>query len=97
MLREENRDPSNIQVTVTQLEEGEELCLHGVFLKIPAEQCVSSRTSLASSSEVSDELPYSLALQRNDNFHFEGDCLEHVYTWLNGTCARIGEDPKRVV
>ena len=37
-LREENRDPSNIQVTVSQSGEAEELCLqdvNGVFLRIP--------------------------------------------------------------
>jgi len=45
---EENRNRTDIHVIVIQLEKGEELLLKnvdGMFLKIPAENYVSSRTS----------------------------------------------------
>ena len=59
-----------------------------MFLNIPTEQCASSRTSPALSSEVSNELHYSLALQGNDNFCFEENCLEHVLTSMEQELVR---------
>ena len=70
-LREDNRNPTDIQVMVTQSEKGEELLLRnvdGVFLKIPVEYCVSSRTSPTPSSQVSDDQIDFLALQGDDTF-----------------------------
>jgi len=55
--------------------------MDGVLLKIQAGQCASSRTSPAPSSEVSNELHDSVALQGNDNFCFEENFLEHVAQW----------------
>ena len=52
-FREENSNPNDIQVIVTQSEKGEELLLQdvdGVFLKIPAKNCASSRMSPTPSS-----------------------------------------------
>ena len=46
-LHENNHDPSNTQVVITQSEEGEELSLQdldGVFRRIPASECASPRT-----------------------------------------------------
>ena len=80
-FREENRNPTDIQVIVIQSEKGEELLLKdvdGVFLKIPADNCASSRTSPTPSSQVSSDQIDFLALQGNDTFQFEEDCLERV-------------------
>ena len=80
-FREENRNPTDIQVIIIQSAKGEELLLQDVdevFLKIPAENCVSSRTSPTPSSQVFGGQINFLALQGNDTFQFEEDCLEHV-------------------
>ena len=74
-LREENRDPSNIQVTVSQSGEAEELCLqdvNGAFLRIP------TRTSPTPSSEISVEPYDDFVLQEANGFSEEENCLEHV-------------------
>ena len=80
-LHENNRDPSNTQVVITQSEKGEELSLQdmdGVFLRIPASECASSRTSSVSSSELSVELQNTSVLQENNGFSAEERCVEHV-------------------
>ena len=41
------------------------------------------------------KLIYFLALQGNDTFQFEEDCMFGTCTWLNG--ARIGEDQDTVI
>ena len=95
-LHENNRDPSNTQVVITQSEKGEELSLQdmdGVFLRIPASECASPRTSSVSSSELSVELQNTSVLQENNGFTAEECCLEHVF-WFNG--ARVGEGPDTV-
>ena len=80
-LHENNRDPSNTQVVITQSEKGEELSLQdmdGVFLRIPASECASPRTSSVSSSELSVELQNTSVLQENNGFSAKERCLERV-------------------
>ena len=80
-LHESNRDPSNTQVVITQSEKGEEVSLQdmdGVFLRIPASECASPRTSSVSSSELSVELQNTSVLQENNGFSAEELCLERV-------------------
>ena len=81
ILREDNRDPSNTQVVITQSEEGEELSLQdvgGVFLRISASGCASPRTPSVSSSELSVEPQHTSVLQENNGFSAEEQCLERV-------------------
>ena len=90
-FREENRNPTDIEVIVIQSEKGEELLLQGVdgvFLKIPAENCVLFRTCLTPSRQVSDDQVDFLALQGNDTFQFEEGCLERVLDSVEGTAMR---------
>ena len=80
-LHENNRDPSNTQVVIIQSEKGEELSLQdmdGVFLRIPASECASPRTSSVSSSELFVELQNTSVLQENNGFSAEEHCVEHV-------------------
>ena len=80
-LHENNRDPSNTQVVITQSEKGEELSLQdmdGVFLRIPASECASPTTLSVSSSELSVELQSTSVLQENIGFSAEECCLERV-------------------
>ena len=80
-LHENNRDPSNTQVVITQSEKGEELSLQdmdGVLLRIPASECASPRASSVSSSELSVELQNTSVLQENNGFSAEEHCLECV-------------------
>ena len=80
-LHENNRNPSNTQVVITQSEKGEELCLQdmdGVFLRIPASECASPRTPSVSTSELSVELQTTSVLQENNGFSAEEYCLERV-------------------
>ena len=70
-LHENNRDPSNTQLVITQSEKDEELSLQnmdGVFLRIPASECASPKTSSVSSSELSVELQNTSVLQENNGF-----------------------------
>ena len=70
-LHENNRDPSNTQVMITQLEKGEELSLQdmdGVFLRIPASECESPRMSSVSTSELSVELQILLFCRKTMAF-----------------------------
>ena len=79
-LCENNHDPSNTQVVITQSEEGEELSLqdmNGVFLRIPAPECTSGTPSV-SSSELSVELQNVSVLQENNGFSAEEHCLEQI-------------------
>ena len=108
-LHKNNHDPSYTQVVITQSEEGEELSLQdmgGVFLRIPASKCTSSRTSPAPTSEVSAELQDAFILQEDDGFSAEEECLELVLSSMEQelletrkqlqeaqeevTCLRIG-------
>ena len=80
-LHENNRDPSNTQVVITQSEKGEELSLQdmdGVFLRIPESECASPRTSSVSSSKLSVELQNTSVLQENNGFSAKERCLERV-------------------
>ena len=80
-LHESNRDPSNTQVVITQSEKGEAVSLQdmdGVFLRIPASECASPRTSSVSSSELSVELQNTSVLKENNGFSAEELCLERV-------------------
>jgi len=80
-FHESNHDPFNIQVVISKSEEGEELSLQdvgGVFLRIPAVQCTSSRTSPAPISEVSVVSQDTFALQETNGFSTEIKWLEHV-------------------
>ena len=79
-LCENNHDPSNTQIVITQSEEGEELSLqdmNGVFLRIPAPECTSGTPSV-SSSELSVELQDVSVLQENNGFSAEEHCLEQI-------------------
>ena len=70
-LCENNHDPSNTQIVITQSEEGEELSLqdmNGVFLRIPAVRSSSLRASPSISSEVSVELQPASALRKTLTF-----------------------------
>ena len=52
--------------------------MDGVFLRIPASECVSPRTSSVSSSELSVELQDTSVLQENNGSSAEKHCLERV-------------------
>ena len=91
-LHENNRDTYNIQVMITQSEKCEELSLQdmdGVFLRIPASECASPRTSSVSSNELSVELQNTSVLQEDNGFSVEEHCLERVLSSMEQKLVKV--------